>query len=136
MQISLIPVEHINKVWPDIKGFVEQAASYSGGRTEEPDILQDVLSGRSQLWIAFEDKVHGFVTSQFMNYPRMRVLGLQFTGGTNLSLWDSDMWHVLESWARDSQCKKIEGVGRIGWLRHMKKFGCEPAFYTYDKEID
>jgi hypothetical protein len=137
MKITQIPTDYINLVWPVIKDFVEKSTAYSGERTEADDVKTDCLNGSAMLWVAHDDdhETHGFVTGQFINYPGMKVLALQFTGGRRLKSWASDMWNSLESFARDNGCSKIEGAGRIGWLRFMKQFGCTPAFYIYEKDL-
>jgi hypothetical protein len=59
MQISLVPVEHIELVWPKIQGYMERAAKYTYGRFLAEDIKSDLFtrSNTQQLWIAFEDAV-------------------------------------------------------------------------------
>jgi len=137
MHIKQIPPQYVSLVWPVIKAFVDKSAKYSGDRTESEDIRQDCENGTVFLWVAHDDNhdTHGFVTGQFLDYPGMKVLALQFTGGVKLKSWASDMWNTLESFARDNGCSKIEGAGRIGWLRFMKQFGCTPAFYIYEKDL-
>jgi hypothetical protein len=137
MHIKQVPSQYVSLVWPVIKAFVDKSAKYSGDRTESEDIRQDCENGTVFLWVAHDDNhdTHGFVTGQFLDYPGMKVLALQFTGGRRLREWSSDMWNTLESFARDNGCSKIEGAGRIGWLRFMKQFGCTPAFYIYEKDL-
>jgi hypothetical protein len=137
MKCTLVPPQLSPLVWPVIKGYVEKSTSYSGERTEAEDVRKDVESGAAFLWVAHEQDhtTYGFVTGQILNYPGMKVLALQFTGGKKLKSWASDMWNTLESFARDNGCSKIEGAGRIGWLRFMKQFGCTPAFYIYEKDL-
>lgn len=137
MLITQIPPQYTDLVWPVISDFVEQSTSYSGDRTESEDVKNDCENGTVFLWVAHDEdhETHGFVTGQFINYPGMKVLALQFTGGRNIKSWANDMWSALELFARDNGCSKIEGAGRIGWLRFMKQFGCTPAFYIYEKDL-
>jgi hypothetical protein len=137
MKITQVIPQFATVVWPVIKDFVDRSTEYSGERTESDDIKKDVESGKTFLWVAHDENhdTHGFVTGQFIDYPGMKVLALQFTGGRKLKSWASDMWNTLESFARDNGCSKIEGAGRIGWLRFMKQFGCSPAFYIYEKDL-
>lgn len=137
MHIKIVPNEYVHAVWHAIKDFVEKSASYSGDRTESEDIKNDCANGTVFLWVAHDDdyNTHGFVTGQLINYPGMKVLALQFTGGRKINEWASDMWNTLEIFARENGCSKIEGAGRIGWLRFMKQFGCTPAFYIYEKDL-
>jgi hypothetical protein len=137
MRITQVPSTLSPVVWPVIERFVDKSTEYSGGRTESEDIRKDVESGRAILWVAHDEshETHGFVTGQIIDYPGMKVLALQFTGGRKLKSWASDMWNTLESFARDNGCSKIEGAGRIGWLRFMKQFGCSPAFFIYEKDL-
>ena len=137
MHIKQVPTGYVQFVWPVIKDFVDKSAAYSGGRTSSEKIKKDCEDGTVFLWVAHDDEheTHGFVTGQLSDYSDMKVLALQFTGGRKLKEWANDMWSALEDFARENGCSKIEGAGRIGWLRFMKQFGCTPAFYIYEKDL-
>lgn len=137
MRTVFVPSSHSSIVWPFIKEYVEKSTAYSGERTEAEDVRRDVENGSVFLWVSYDENYDtcGFVTGQFIEYPGMKVLALQFTGGKKLKSWASDMWNTLEYFARENGCSKIEGAGRIGWLRFMKQFGCTPAFYIYEKDL-
>lgn len=137
MKITLLPNAYVSLVWPEIEDFVKKSTSYSGERASAEDVKGDITSGKVMLWVAHDDNhvTHGFVTGKFLQYPRLNVLDLQFTGGVNLHEWAEDMWNAIEAFARQHNCDKIEGVGRLGWLRYMKRFGCVPAFYVYEKDL-
>ena len=56
MKITLVPPEHVFQVWPDIRGYLEPAVETSHGRWTLEHLLAVLYSGRSQLWIAFDDE--------------------------------------------------------------------------------
>lgn len=137
MLITLLPTEIAPLAWPFIKDYVAASTEYSNGRASPEDVREEISSGKVMLWVAHDEahNTHGFVTGKFLQYPRLKVLDLQFTGGVRLNDWAQDMWDAIEAFARLHNCDKIEGVGRLGWLRYMKRFGCTPAFYIYEKDL-
>ena len=125
IQISLVPAEYIEKVWPSIETYMADAAVYSYGRYTSDDIKDVVLNGSRQLWVAFDGvDIYGAVVTQIVNYPRINVLAFHFIGGIEGLTWKTPMLLMLQKFARDHNCGVIESIGRSGWL---KIFGPEGA---------
>ena len=108
MKVIAVLEQDIPKVWPQIEGYIEEAASYTNGKYEADDILEALYKGRV-LWIAFDESgIKGAVVTCLNQYPRKRYLFLEFCGGTDGYTWKSDMLRTLQSWARDTECDGIE----------------------------
>ena len=123
MKVIAVLEEDIMKVWPQIEGYIEEAASYTNGRYTADDVRELLYKGRV-LWIAFDESgIKGAVVTCLNQYPRKRYLHLEFCGGTDGYTWKSDMLRTLQSWARDTECDGIEGGGRPGWERIFRLDG-------------
>ena len=48
MEVSLVPKEHIERVWPDINAYAEKCAKYTYGRYTAEDMKQGVLTNNAQ----------------------------------------------------------------------------------------
>ena len=125
MQISLVPVEHIESVWHSVEVYMADAAVHSYGRYTSDDIKDVVLDGSRHLWVAFDDAyIYGAVVTQIVKYPRINALAFHFIGGVEGLTWKTPMLLMLQKFARDHNCGVIESIGRAGWL---KIFGPEGA---------
>jgi hypothetical protein len=137
MIVTAVLPEDIENVWSYIEDYMRGAAKYTHGRFEVEDIKNDLTKNRiQQLWIAYDDKVYGAVITEIMEYPRMRVLVMHFTGGVELPKWKADMLELLQRFARDNGCKTIESIGRAGWKKVFKNDGFKSNTMFYELPVE
>ena len=140
MQVTWVPTEHIEFVWPNIREYMMGAAEFTFGRFTAEDIKNELLrrQGEQQLWIAFEDKdnYYGAVVTEIYQYPQMRALIMHFTGGKQLPKWKTPMLKILQQFAADNECDVIESYGRPGWAKVFKKDGYEQRFIFYELPVE
>ena len=137
MQVSLIPFEYLDEVWPKITGYMEGAAEYTFGRFNAEDILDGLKTKPQQLWIAYNDaEILGAVVTEIMVYPRMNTLTMHFTGGKELAKWKSPMLEHLQIFAQANDCSVIESFGREGWGRVFKDDGYKSRFTVYELPVE
>ena len=134
MQVSFVPVEYIDIVWPQARAYLDGAAKYTYGRFTVEDIKVGIETKPQQLWIAFEDddNVLGAVVTEVITYPRMKALVMHFTGGVELAKWKPDMLKVLQRFAKDNDCAVIESYGREGWGKVFQNDGFKSRFMFYE----
>jgi hypothetical protein len=137
MQVSAVPAEYVKQVWPDIKEYMQGAADYTYGRYDVDDILESITDYDHVLWIAFnEEGIKGAVVSSFVDYPRKRMLCMQFCGGIEVTTWQGPMLELLQRWSKDNDCDGIESTGRVGWSKVFKSDGYKPLWQTYELPVD
>jgi hypothetical protein len=137
IEVSAVPKEYAERVWPEIETFASRAAKYSHGRYEAEDVLDLVLHHDYALWIAFEGHdIIGFVTTTFANYPRAKYLKVAFVGGKRGKDWKDPMMHLLRRWARDNECEGLEVGGRPGWARVYAQEGRTLLWDTFQLPLD
>lgn len=137
MQVSLVPTEFVEKVWPDIESYMDGAAQYTFGRYTKEDIKASLLNEPQQLWIAFDDGViYGAVVTEVCSYPQIQALVMHFTGGVELTKWKDPMLAILQRFAKDSECSIIESYGRAGWERVFKGDGFKMRFMFYELPVE
>jgi hypothetical protein len=140
MQVTWVPTEHVEFVWPNIREFMMGAAEFTFGRFTAEDIKNELLrrQGEQQLWVAFEDKdnFYGAVVTEVYQYPQMRALIMHFTGGKQLPKWKTPMLKILQQFAADNECDAIESYGRPGWAKVFKKDGYEQRFIFYELPVE
>jgi hypothetical protein len=130
--ISLVPADHVRKVWPAVADYVQNALEYTDGRYELEDVLEMVEGGGFLLWIAFDGKqIRGCVITQMMQYPRKKFLGCPFVTGDEFASWKQPMFEMLQRFARDNDCEGLEATARLGWSRVFKDDGYEAMWQTF-----
>lgn len=137
MQVSIVPIEFIEQVWPKIQGYMEGAAEYTYGRFTAPDIKAGLFIEDQHLWIAFDgEEVYGAVVTEFGNYPQKKTLIMHFTGGKELPQWKPMMLEMLQRFAKENGCAVIESYGRPGWERVFKDDGFKSRFMFYELPVE
>jgi hypothetical protein len=138
MQVSYVPVEYIEVVWPQIEEYLDGAATYTYGRFNVSDIRTGLYTKPQQLWVAFDetDKIYGAVVTEITTYPRMKALVMHFTGGVELGSWKPNMLELLQKYAKDNNCDVIESYGREGWGKVFKNDGFKSRFMFYELPVD
>lgn len=137
MQVSLVPIELLPTIWPQIEGYMKGAADYSYGRYTVEDIKEGLTTKPQHLWIAFEDeKIYGAVVTSFTYYPKMVALDMVFTGGIELAKWKNEMLQLLQRFAKDNGCSIIESYGRPGWEKIFKDDGFKTRFVFYELPVE
>jgi hypothetical protein len=136
MQVSLIPYEHVLTVWPRLAMHMEKAAEYTYGRYQPGDILDVITDYDHHLWIAFEgDDIKGVTVTCFKQYPRIKCLDMVFCAGDEGLEWKAPMLKVLQHWAFDNECDRIESSGRLGWARIFKADGYKALWQVYELPV-
>jgi hypothetical protein len=137
MKATLIPINHIEDIWPQIKDYLKGAADYTFGRYTVEDIYKGLFVKPQELWIAFENEViYGVVVTEIVEYPQMKALVMHFTGGKELPKWKNEMLALLQKYARDKQCSIIESYGRRGWGNVFKNDGYKERFTFYELPVE
>lgn len=127
IEVSAVPPDQIAAVLDGVLEALKGCERQTRGRYRAEDMVSLCLDGRSVLFVAFsvegeEPVIHGAVVAAVNEYPRRRLLLVQFVGGDRSRLWRQNMSDLIERFARDSGCDGIEGVGRLGWMRLFPQF--------------
>lgn len=133
MEVSAVPAEFVKQVWPDVEEYLKGAADYTYGRYDVEDILDSITDYDHTLWIAFNiEGIKGAVVTHFSDYPRKRMLCMEFCGGIEVDTWQKPMLELLQRWAKENNCDGIESTGRMGWSKVFKSDGYKPLWQTYE----
>ena len=135
--VSLVPVEYVDQVWPTVEPYVVKALKYASGKYQPEDVRNLVVEYGYPLWVAFDDEgIKGAVITRFVQYPRKKYLFLEFCGGRDGFSWKAPMLSVLRSWAADNDCDGIEGAGRDGWQKVFEKDGYKPTLRHFEMPLN
>ena len=136
MDISLVPPGSVAKFVPALLPYLHESEQWTRGRATMDDILRFVLNGQMHLWVVYEDeKIHGHVITEVKEYPRCRMLTIQYCAmetGT-LDQINEKMQEIATRFAKDAGCAGIEFVGRPGWRKTASKYGYSVQSVMYQK---
>jgi len=137
MNINLVPPEHIMDVWSQVRGYLEDAVATSNGRWTIEHLCLAIGSGRSQLWVAFDDpqEIIGTLTTEVTSYPARRVLSMHFLGGRDFDLWYPELLQTITKYASECGCDGLEGVARFGFWNSLKQDGFAKTSAFYEKDL-
>jgi len=137
-EMSMVPPQMLGGVWKKSERLIDKLQRISHGRFENQDILNELFSGKQQFWAVWDNEpdeftVIGVVITEVMQYPRKRILCIQYCAGERLSEWMSEMLELLEKWAKTSDCEAMELTGRRGWVRTLQPEGWEEEYVVVSK---
>ncbi len=137
MSFSAVPVQAVDFVWDTVAPMLQMAIDTSPGGYTTDSVREDIMAGRLGLWVALEggDTPVAAVTTRIVDLPEMRVLTMDWVGGSKMANWLGVTMDTLERYAKDNDCTQLQGYGRKAWERWMKPRGWEPAYTTYKKDL-
>ncbi len=134
IEVSMVPNGYIDTCWDKVEKFAAKATKYTFGRYTSDDIYDCVKEHDYQMWVAYEPsgEFKGVVITNVVNYPKRKLLAMQFCGGEDLKLWKEPMLELLKKFGRASGCDGIESTGRPGWAKVFKEDGYKATWGTYE----
>jgi len=137
LRVSLVPKEAVGSVWKDVDEILKRAVDTVKDKSEVIDILTGVYEDMYALWVVMndEDKVIAAFTTRLIQYPRRRALALDWVGGTQMKEWEDQLIDTMKRYGNELGCSHLEGYGRKGWGRALKKYGFYPEYIAYRMEL-
>ena len=137
MRISLVPKEAMGHVWKDVEGILDKAVDTIKDKSKVIDILIGIYEGIYVLWVVLddEDKIVAAFTTRLIAYPRRKALAVDWVGGTQMKEWEDQWVDTMKRYANELGCSHLEGYGRKGWGRALKKYGFYPEYIAYRMEL-
>jgi hypothetical protein len=65
----------------------------------------------------------------------MLCLDMVFCAGDEGMEWKTPMLKMLQHWAHDNDCERIESSGRIGWSKIFKDDGYKALWQVYELPV-
>ena len=132
-----MPKEAVGSVWKDVDEILKRAVDTVKDKSEVIDILTGVYEDMYALWVVMndEDKVIAAFTTRLIQYHRRRALALDWVGGTQMKEWEDQLIDTMKRYGNELGCSHLEGYGRKGWGRALKKYGFYPEYIAYRMEL-
>lgn len=136
IEITTVPAEYVHLVWPTAGPMLERALARAPGRYAGGDIYELLVKGGSTLWLVFDDAgIIAACATRLYDIPLGRILCVEWLGGGRLREWVGHLVPLLERYAKDLSCTKIEAHGRKGWKRILEEHGWRQFSVSYEKDL-
>lgn len=92
------------------------------------DVLNKCSSADWQCWIAWhEDTVDCVFVTYIAPFPTgFKSFVIYLVGGSNIDQWLAEAWATFKAYAKANGCGEINGLGRHGWTRALKRVESDP----------
>lgn len=131
-QVARLTPEEVGQYWDQIEWRIDSTPELL--RFYSKETLIDLISkSEMHIWTAGSDLV---LLTAVLATPRGNVLQIVWAHGTGMD----DHWEELKEkfhlYAWMTQCKKIEVIGRLGWMRKfMKEQGFSIDYVAYSADV-
>ena len=125
-----VPFDMIDDFWTQVSPFIEMALEHGHGEFEVDDIYEACLEKDMQLWVIYEQPEHKIVlavVTQIINYPKTKVCRIVTLGGESDLLWENKLF-ILEEWAKENGCVRVETFCRDGLQRKLNRLGYKKLY--------
>jgi len=137
LKISSVPSEAVKHVWKDVEEILKKSVSTVKDKANMIDVLKGVFDDVYVLWVVLdeEDNIIAAFTTRLLVYPQRKGLALDWVGGTRMKEWEDQLINTMRKYANELGCSHLEGYGRKGWGRALKKYGFYPEYIAYRMEL-
>lgn len=132
-----VPLPVLDVVWPDVVKLMDKTVATAKGKFTIDDLRRAIESGDLALWMVLDGaKPIAAITTRVITYPQRKAMALDWVGGSRMAEWFDIAMPTLMSFARANGCAHMEGYGRKAWLRWIGRYGWEPEYIAFRKELD
>jgi hypothetical protein len=122
--------------WVAIEHWVRLALKRGLSTEDAASYRASCERGQRQLWhVVTDDRVSGVVISEVYDHPEGLTVAMPVTAAESLNDSMPMVLATIEWWARDMGAKRLEGNGRLGWLKALKPYGWKPVRVTIAKDL-
>ena len=143
MELIQINSNAIEVTWPYVKDLVQKPIDRTLGERNVDDIYYSLIHEQLTLWVAVdkEDGIIGIMITQILFHPQYKVLALPLIGAKphTINKWFFKSWEKdspILQYARENNCKRIEGYARDGWFKLIQKIGFKKYNTVVTKEVE
>jgi hypothetical protein len=124
MNIQYVPLEWVNRTWPDVEKHIASALEQAQGYYTVDQVKSLVTQGQWILLVAADENgIHGAATVNFYNRPNDRVAFITTTGGRFVI--NRDTFQQLKNYAISMGATTIESCARESVARLLRGCGFE-----------
>lgn len=119
---------YLAEIWPHL----EQACE--DGRYTPDDMLHEIENRNRQCWLVVDETGLRAVALTQITNERFKTCWVTHLSGNGLQEWQEAV-AVIEEWARQMGCAKVQAIARPGFERVGKRHGYGKSHVLLTKEL-
>jgi hypothetical protein len=135
-ELISVPASEVEASWHLAESWVARAV-------EEGALIETVegykarcIDGTAQLWLIRDEiQVFGAMISEVYETARGRTCAAPVVSAVSLDDVLVPLFQEFERYARSHGCSRLEGFGRLGWIRALKPHGWRAVAVVIEKDI-
>ena len=136
---TALPTDYVTRLWPQIVKVLEKSIATTDGRYTTDDVYNRIMDEELVAWVVLDpsndDEIIAAITTRLIRYPNQHAMAMDFVGGTRMNEWFPMAHDKILSYAKDHNCWHMEGYGRKGWSRFLKKYDWLADYTVYKVNI-
>ena len=132
VDVLVIPANRAMIYWNQAKPILWPALDT--GEIAPEKVIENLLAGNMQLWIAFDGEIIGGAITEVVRYWKVRSLRVIALAGERFEEWREPMDALFERFGQAHDCSRIELYGRKGWARRLPNYSVNRVMMS--REID
>ena len=136
-----IPKDKVELSWNKVEQSVTEALIRSGGYANSNHFKDWCIEGKCQLWILWdaeepvvEKKYYGVCITEVIQRPLQKCFYIRIMTGHHREKWQH-LIKVLEKFALDNNCDRMELIARPGWERILRNFRYKKSHVLLEKQL-
>ncbi len=109
----------IAAIWPQVAPLILRAIRVYNEHSLD-EIYSSLLDGSRQLWVSGDQKIESILITQLINKADEKICFLELCAGRGVE--SAKFLNIIEKWAKDAGCARMELSGRPGWKRKLKDY--------------
>ena len=140
LMFTPVPAEFVDGVWSKVADIMKRSVKTAEGKYKVEDLYPEIMDNQIVLWIVADhdrdDEIIAAITTRLIEYPQGNSMAMDWIGGKRMKDWLPMAQESISRYARDHKCKYLEGYGRKGWDRWLRKYGWKPDYIAYKMELN
>ncbi len=140
LMFTPVPVEFLDSVWTKVSDIMERSVKTAEGKYKVEDLYPEIVDNQIVLWIVADhdrdDEIIAAITTRLIEYPQGNSMAMDWIGGKRMKDWLPLAQERISHYAKIHNCKYLEGYGRRGWDRWLRKYGWKPDYIAYKMELN
>ncbi len=136
MRCTIVAQSNVEFIWSSVEHFIKSAYTNHIGDETDTDVLENLLLGKYQLWIAHDGRgIRAAAVTRLGTVPNgRRICFVMACGGEGFDEWGHQGISEIERFAKNNKCEAVRLSGRRGW-RAFKKYGYKEPFVFLEKAL-
>lgn len=134
MTLYPTPASEVGSWWAAVEPWIGRALNRARALETTADVRKALDERRRQLWVILEQgQVAGCVVSEIYETSAGLTCAMPIAAGHDRNI--EPVLDQIEAWARAEGCVRLEGNGRMGWVKRLRAFGWRPATVMIEKDL-